>query len=473
MKGSKLVQLYGSLSNMERKHFSAFVASPFFNRKDILIRYVELMPGLVVDSGVEELNKEGLFAALHQDQPAIPYDDQAFRLLSSELLELLNRFLAYQTFSSDEDMESIYLLRNLGRRNLDKHFRYILRRTHKQQSRHRAIDHQHHLKKYLIEEELGRYLRRNPRSKETNLQATIDRLDAFYLVEKLKTACSMLNNQNVVDLEHDILFLDSILSHLQTHTYENIPLIGIFYRALRMFREPDDATHFHQLRLLLSCHHQDIPPQEVSDAYTFAQNHCIRQINRGHASYMGELFGIYQELIDRELIYDQGELSPWHFKNIVVLGLRLKEFAWVEHFIQYYRDRIPNEFRENAYTYNLAKLRFHQGKYKEVKQLLLQVEYEDLFYNLDSKVMLLKIYYEEDEFDALESLTTTFKTYLDRNKLVSGDHRQRYRNLVRYVRKLSRIGEDRGRLLALEGNLKEEDQVADIGWLREMVRKRL
>ena len=199
MKGNKLLDLYQSLSNLERKHFSAFVRSTFFNRKEELILLHDRLREHVVSGGTE-WDKQAIFASMFG---SFPYDDQAFRLLSSELLDLLNRFLTYQAFTSSEDLPGIFLLRELGRRNLDKHFQYTLRKTQKIQQRNRAKDPDHYLKRYLLEEEVGRYQRRNPRSRETNLQATIDQLDVFYLVEKLKTACSILNNQNVVDLEHN------------------------------------------------------------------------------------------------------------------------------------------------------------------------------------------------------------------------------------------------------------------------------
>lgn len=470
MKGSKLLELYASLSNLERKHFASFVVSPFFNRKEELIHLATYLRAQAPGFSLESLTKESIFQAI---APGLPYKDQTFRLLCSELSDLLNRFLAYQAFTAMGNLEEVLLLRNLGKRNLDKHFQYTLRKTRKLQERQRATDSDHHLKRYLLEEEVGQYMRRNPRSQETNLQATIDQLDIFYLIEKLKSACSILNNQNVVDLEHDILFLDAILTHLNVHTYEAYPLVSIYYQALKMFLEPDEAIHFHELRTLLARYHQDIPNEEASDAYTFAQNHCIRQINRGRSEYMEDLFKIYQELLAQELIFDQGQLSPWHYKNIVVLGLRLKAFVWVEEFIEDYRDRIPTEFRDNAFTYNLAKLRFHQREYPAVKRLLQQVEYEDLFYNLDSKVMLLKIYLEEDEQDALESLTNTFIIYLDRNKLLSEDHRLRYRNLVKYVRRLNQIGNDSLKLVKLQAEVDEVGKVADIGWLREVIELRM
>lgn len=100
----------------------------------------------------------------------------------------------------------------------------------------------------------------------------------------------------------------------------------------------------------------------------------------------------------------EGELSPWDFRNIVVLGLRLGETDWVENFINTHKNFIPEAMRANAVSFNLAQVYFYQKKYEKVMVLLQKVEYEDLTYNLNSKSLLLIAYYELQEIETLHSL---------------------------------------------------------------------
>ena len=53
--------------------------------------------------------------------------------------------------------------------------------------------------------------------------------------------------------------------------------------------------------------------------------------------------------------------------------------------------------------------------------------------------MLLRIYFELGEYDALESLLDSFATYLRRQQDL-GYHREHYRNLIHFVRRLLNIG---------------------------------
>ena len=162
------------------------------------------------------------------------------------------------------------------------------------------------------------------------------------------------------------------------------------------------------------------------------------------------------------------ELSPWDFKNAVLLALRLAEYAWTEKFITEYQNRLPSGFRENAVSYNLALVYFYQKKYEKVIEQLREVEYEDIAYNLGSKSMLIAIYYEQDEFEALLSLTDTFKMYLNRHKDINEKQRLLYFNYIQFVRKMTKIMPgDRKAIELLKEEIKNAKGVASEKWLLE------
>ena len=70
--------------------------------------------------------------------------------------------------------------------------------------------------------------------------------------------------------------------------------------------------------------------------------------------------------------------------------------------------------------------------------LLAQVDDSDFLLMLDAKVLLLKMYYETGEWDALDSLLASFKTFLRRKKQI-GYHEEHYKSLLRYTSKLLKI----------------------------------
>lgn len=69
-----------------------------------------------------------------------------------------------------------------------------------------------------------------------------------------------------------------------------------------------------------------------------------------------------------------------------------------------------------------------------------KVEFTDVFYQLDSRVLQLKIYFESDDYENLFYHISAFRIFLKRNNSISENQRTIYRNLVRFKAKLARTG---------------------------------
>ena len=185
---------------------------------------------------------------------------------------------------------------------------------------------------------------------------------------------------------------------------------------------------------------------------------------------MTELFHLYNDLINKEIIFLNDELSPWTFKNISVVALRLGKYDWVESFINNYNIKLPPESRDNAVTYNLAQLYFYQKKYDKVIEQLQNVEYEDVSYNLDSKTMLLATYYEIDEMEALYFLLESFRAYLNRHKDIPVSAKKNYSNLIKFTKKLIKIipGDSKA-IKKLREDISQTTGIVSIRWLKEKI----
>ena len=206
-------------------------------------------------------------------------------------------------------------------------------------------------------------------------------------------------------------------------------------------------------------------PAQQREIYTFALNYCIRKINLGEAVFYQELFELYQYVLAKNYIFDDGKLPAWDYKNIVTLGLRLKEFAWVEQFLYDYNSRLLDDFKENALNYNLAKLNFAKGNFDKVLDFLQIVEYQDIFYTLDSKVLLIKTYFELSEWTATDSQLESFRIFLVREKTVSETTRQQFLNFCKFTKKLL-LFPNKKKLQAILVDLEANTEVADKQWLR-------
>jgi hypothetical protein len=205
---------------------------------------------------------------------------------------------------------------------------------------------------------------------------------------------------------------------------------------------------------------------EQRGMYVFAQNYCIKRINQGDSNALKDIFELYQLMVDNELIFEGNYVSQPDFKNIVTTGLRLGEVEWVNGFIEEFREKLNPEFSENAYTYSMAWIHFTKKEYDKALRMLLRVEFNDVYYHLDSKSLLMKVYYEMNEFDAFLSLVDAFRIYLRRNKFISEFQKETYSNFIQVINKLMKLKmRNQPITLAIHEDICATKPAADLHWL--------
>lgn len=466
MAENKLFLLLKSLSIKELKEFDALLRSPYFNTNKKLVEIFQHLKKAHPDFKKFD-NKEALYQKIH---PGKKFRDLHFRQYFSALTSLAEQFLAIQKFEKEQTLFRHALLEEMIDRDTGNLFNHALLKTNRTS---KAADDAYYLEQFQLEDLRNKFLvntaqQQNRFAAQPDYAKGIQLLDTFYIIRKLKFYCSQLNYKTIAAVDKETILMDEILQLLEKKDYSVTPAIDIYYKILRTITEPDNEENFSSLLKTLHAKDNLFTQSETRELYIYAQNFCIRQINKGKTEYLSEILKIYQYLLEKEIILEKGILTPWDYKNIVVTALRLEDFNWTESFINTYKNRLPEKERENAYTYNLAKFYFYKKNYSKVLGLLQEVEYNDVFYSLDSKSMLLKTYYELNEIDSLDSMMDSFKIYLLRNKSLSEHHVKTYKNLLRVTHKLSRlIPSDKKKIALLETEIEQTKPLADIGWLRE------
>ncbi|HAD13909.1 MAG TPA: hypothetical protein DCF33_15900, partial [Saprospirales bacterium] len=128
------------------------------------------------------------------------------------------------------------------------------------------------------------------------------------------------------------------------------------------------------------------------------------------------------------------------------------------------------EYRNAHRDFSMAKVYFTLKNYKLAMPLLARVDENDLLLNLDSRVMLLKMYYETDATDALDALLASFKILLLRKKKLIGYHSTHYLNTLRYIQKLTRLNQnDRQAIQVFRAEIEANKLVIEKDWLLEQL----
>ncbi len=467
MINTKVYAILEYMSKLEQNKFQKFVLSPYFNKSEELVSLANALLGHINSGSKKDMDKELLWKQL---VPKKPYDDVRFRKFCSDLLKLAEDFFVLEMLESNPLHKATYLMEAVGKKKMQRLFNSSMRsaRRYSDQQQHQSADYFYF--QYNIEKNYYNLTDSDSkRTEKTNIEDIILNLDYFYLAEKLRLLCSVISRQSIVSHEYKLLFKDEIIQYISQHNFEQIPAIAIYYQVYLTQTNAEQEEHYFRLKKYLKEYSLLFPQTEANEMYSFAMNYCIRSFNKGKKQFLQELFDIYVDLLDKEIIFsEEGELSPWHFKNIILTALELGHYDWSENFVISFKDQLPEEFRRNAVTYNLGQIYFYKKEYQKVIEQLRNVEYEDLAYNLDSKTMLIFTYYELDEIDPLYSLFESFRVYLNRHKDIAPQRRKRYLNLIRFTKKLTKVRPgDRKGLEKIQAELETTDGTVGQKWLRE------
>jgi hypothetical protein len=438
MLNTKLVTFLRSFSRTDLAQFRKYVASPFFNEKEELERlYVLLLESdLLIAKTEKSIGKPEFWKRLYH---GTPYDDVRFRRLCSDLLRLAMDFTAYGQFASNPATGQVFLLHALANTRLEKHFDGALRQAQLLQEKAGFRDADFHYLSYMLHRRRHEHLEHvSPRTAGFDPIEKADyHLDCYYFTKKLEHYCDALGYRNIISDTAKVALIPDFLKYLEESPYLAEPVVKAWYLVAQMMLHPDETHFFQEMKILLEKKAASFQPKELQSLFIHSLNYCIdTKINRGREDYYHELFTLYCIALDREIIFDNGELNPHHYKNIITISLATRELAWAENFIRDFTHRLPKSDQENALNYNLAHVYFYQKRYDRVIELLREVEYQSVAYSLGSRTLLMRTYFEQREDQALDSLIDSYSIFLRRNRLVSKDVKQQYLNMLRFTRKL-------------------------------------
>lgn len=475
MKSTKIYRSLEELSVYELNRFDKFIQSPYFNQNPQIIQLLQILLPYLKKNESEELPKQNIWGIIY---PEKKYNDARFRKLSSDLLKLFEQFLAQQIYDANPIHQANYLMESISSRKIEKLYNTVVSSVKRLSARQLEQSssfffYQYQLEKnqYNLTSEFEKKFKKKSKYSTLNIEEIAKNLDIFYLGEKLKLYCTLLSWKYVFNLSSDLLFMDEIINHVEKIDYKVYPPIAIYYQVYKSYIEPENIDNFYILKDLISKHIESFPPDEAKDIYGSAQNFCIRKINEGKKEFLKENLDLYKESISNGVLFFNEELSPTTFRNIVISAVNLTEYKWAENFINRYKDKLSEKHRDNAVTFNLARLFWYKKDYKKVVQYLQNVEFDDMVYELSSKTMLIATYYDTDEIEPLFSLLDSFKVFLFRHKKnITETRRTGYLQLISIVKKLLKvIPGDKKALDSLQKEIESSKQTGTKKWLLEKV----
>ncbi len=386
--------------------------------------------------------------------------------LVGDLSLYLQTFLVFKHAYNNDAVYRHLLSAEMFKRNLSKPFNTLYKEVHRKKNVTTAHTNGY---QYLYELEKFFYelqLKNSEQNTIPDFKSISNYFDTHFVLHKLKLFCEMANYSNIMSAQFVPAFYSEVIAVVESGIYNHVQPVMVYYYVLMTLTKPDDEKHFSNLKKIVFNSESEFDSIELMDFYHYLKNYCTRKINSGELVYRKTLLDIYKQMLIAKSLFRKQWLSQWDYKNAVTISLHEGEQAWAKSFIEKYNGHLIAAERKNAFRYNMAALHFAKKEFKEARRLLQFVNMDDIFYRLDARLMMLKIYFELDDRDGLYYQMSSFKKFIYRNRHMSAFQKTIYSNFIKTVGKLQQAFNSKALLKKLNTELSTAKDIADIQWLK-------
>jgi hypothetical protein len=434
MQKSILVEILRSLEKKEQRDLRKWLQSPSHNQRQDVVQLFDYLTEYLskYDQGPE---KEKAWPAIY---PGEAYDDSRMRQVMFFLSKAVEDYLAFEAFKAQPAQYYLALARLYRGRKLDKAYRQSARLSREQLNAQPIRNGDYLRHNFDLEQEEYDYRIGITQNAPVNLQETADALERYFLSEKFKIALAMLAHHAVYQkANYTSGLMDAGIAYAQANgELLEEPAVAMYYYAYMTITHPTEEQYFDEFEQLIQKHTDLFYGTELRNFYLAALNYCVTKINQGRQDFARRAFELYKRGLETGVLLENNMLSRYTFGNAVGAALKTGEFAWAEKFIRDFEQHLEEKERKSIVHFNLSRVYFEKGDYDKAQRLLFNFEYDDMLLNIIAKTMLLKIYYEQTELDAFESLLESMRIYLKRKEALDTARKTAYKNMISLMRKM-------------------------------------
>lgn len=261
-------------------------------------------------------------------------------------------------------------------------------------------------------------------------------LDAYYFNIKLIYNCVLLTREKIFFKDIDNLMIPEIVDKLKKKklkkTNASIQLNYYFFKLI----SNESNANYDKVKQFYFENFENFNYEDKINAIIYLTNYCNQENRFNHSTKLKEMLSLFKFGLAKNILIKDDTISSVDFKNIVTVGLALKESDWVLKFINTHSKYLKNKDKENTVRLCKAKILQSEGKNERVIRLIQDVEFQDLFDNITVRNMLLKSYYELEEWHTLDFFFESYAKFVKRNKAMSEHLKIAISNMISFAKYL-------------------------------------
>ena len=474
---SKSIGLLRTFSEKEFKEFGLFLNSPFHNKDKVLLSLYRAIKKFYPRFESSWVTKEKIFAKIY---PGKKFNDARMRNLLSNLLKRAEEFLVICKVKGDRFKVNSLLAEEFVRRDQRKLFEKKYDKLLLSMEGEIIHDRSYYERKNLLGlielDHKNRYEKSDVKIDELKLEI-YDSLRIYFLISAMYLETEISNSyldrfsygRNPEERKELERYLD-----VEAEQHNDIIYVKYYYNMYKLGRT-QERKHYRELRDIIRGHYSKLNEIDKRNIFTALTNYCYYAANKGETDLQRDHFELYRENVDRGY-YRMGKyMTHITYFNTVITGLEVKEFKWVDEFIENYISELEEQRRDNAYSFCRALYFYHINNFDGALEMASKVVSDEMTYKHQLKSLYLKIYYDMNEIEPFYSNIDGYKHFINSERYVTAPTKPVFLNYINFAKKLfdikNRIDEREYDFVKLKEEVINEKAMINKPWLLQKIRE--
>lgn len=436
MISSQVIEALKSFTKEELREFGKFLNSPFFNNRNEVVRFYNVLKRFYPKFDSEQLTKQYIFGNVYPDKK---YNDVLMRKLVSLTANLAMDYIVINRFKKDELDYNVNLISTL--------FEKKMHNALEKKSRHveKLLNNSKHTYQYY--EAKSKYtswitahrLNKNESATIPKYQKELDDLVESFLAGMLINYNRLITFSKMYNVKYDMKFFEEVMDFLNTHDYKDSTLITLYHNLVLLLKK-EDESYFFQLRKYWNKFENKLTELEHHIIFVALNNYCINKKIKGFGNYNKIQFEITKKYFGRKKLPKEiGHIQSNLFSSAITNAAVLKEFKWISEFTKNYKSFLDPLTAEETIYYAYSVVEFEKGCFEKSLKHLSVINPERIIRKIKIKNIAIMNFYELNYTDELESALDAYRHFLKRKKEINPVNLLMSKYFLRFVSGLSKL----------------------------------
>ncbi len=435
MHSSKLLTLIGSLQQEEIHWFRKFLKSPFYNTNELYVKLFDHIRKYYPELSSPKLSKEDTCQKLFPNEKV---NVQKIRKTMHGLAALAEEFLVAIQIRKKPFEKKKLLVKGLGERNVYTLFK---KGTNELLGELEALpyrDVNYYKEVHELNLEFYGHAQTNKqKGNDATLVSAVNHLNYYYLIQQQRLDFTVKWHEKLIGNKFRTKTLEQSKTDLKNET-----VFKLYALVIKSLGKADNDAIYLEMETLFKNKVHQLGKNDQFEIFILLFNHLSSRFNHGKTTYRSKMFSLNKFGLDQNLILRNDQITEATFLNIASISIAEGAFEWTEWFIKEYTKALPQKIKQDVISLSFGLLYFYRKQFSESTNLLSSHTFLKPLYNLNSKTILLRSYFEQfliddSYYDLLIAQSNAFEKFIRRNDFISKSKKEPFLNFILFTRKIT------------------------------------